>query len=268
MKKIDPEIKQMIYELVESGLSYNEVALKLNIGKTTVYSNYHDMKKSLNNRSDNEGEVYQNDHSINHKNGIGTPDYTSNDFPSLNRPLNEIKPMRTIEGPLVELKRLLPLNYSGLAIFKSKYDIKNFVWYYSRFEILLNNSVNILTHENYGYDEKKILSLINKETYATSVICNHYNHVKNLIEKGDCEIYIIDNLKSLNISESELLELIDLNPNKSIIAITLDENIETNNYDFVARIGFKSSYDINIETKCGYIMPFKNYGEYSFFQIL
>ena len=78
MTKITREIQIEIYKLVNNGYSYSQVAEILNIGKTTVHSNYNKMKDELNQSSENEENDYLNERSDNDMDDIGTVNSTNN----------------------------------------------------------------------------------------------------------------------------------------------------------------------------------------------
>ena len=232
MKKLSRETKIEIYNLVNQGYSYSQVAQHLNIGKTAVHNNYKKMQQeSLMQYLNKDEEIGYNFNPINSIEQKPDIDILSekkiepkNNI--INTPIVLKKGFDKYKGVIPELMNLIPEYFKGFVVSQQEDNLIDFASIISSYFNKVNLNVTILTNNLKKYEIKSIKYDLNKVNIRGS---NNLNHVINTIERTSNEIIIIDNLDSMRISYEEWQEIIKSYPNFS----ALEGNSKTRSKVFV-----------------------------------
>lgn len=264
MKKLSRETKIEIFNLVNQGYSYSQVAQHLNIGKTAVHNNYKKMQQeSLMQYFKNEDSIKLE---INPIIAIDKELDANNESKTtpLENTTKETKISDKYTGVIPELMKLLPETFKGFVISEKEDCLIDFAIIISSYFSKTNQDVIILTFDLNRYS----IRIINYESKKVVIRgSDNINHLINTIERAENEIIIFDNMDKMKITYEEWLDIIKSYPNVSVIALSnsIMENI--NNVDFIAKINFNKKNETIIETKYGYLKDFYYFSESAYFSL-
>jgi hypothetical protein len=257
---MNTELKQKIYDLIESGRSLNSVAKELGIGKTTVHTTYHKLKEGNENRSERSEERNDEQHipetNINKTSHINSlfnisSSVSSHIISEQNVPVTEV-----LSGPFVELIDLLPLNFKGIIESKKEEAATKFAWHLACFLSQFHSPVEIITD---NFNKFSLMLLINHDPGYDKIKlwrCTSLEQVKNEIQRTPAKIVLIDSLQTLKISPNDWKQLIESNPDKAIIGVSKQVEHIKPELHFVARIVMDTIRNVVIEHQYGEIREF------------
>lgn len=264
MKKLSKETKIEIYNLVNQGYSYSQVANHLNIGKTAVHNNYKKMQQeSLMQYFKKEDSI---ELEVNPIIAIDKELDANNKSKTthLENTTKESKLSDKYTGVIPELMKLIPENFKGFVVSEKEDCLIDFAFNISSYFSKTNQDVIILTFDLNRYS----IRVINFESKKVVIRgTDNINHVVNTIERAENEVIIIDNMDKMKIIHEEWLDIIKSYPNVSIITLSNSIKASISNVDFIAKINFNKRNETIIETKYGFLKEFYYFLESAYFSL-